>query len=151
MTTVASGFCTSAPAPVLKAMGTKPSAATRAVMSTGRRRMTLPWTIASSTGSPASCFSRMKVTITSPLSTATPESAMKPTAAEIENGMPRSQRATTPPVSASGTQTKTIAACFASPKVAYSRPKISRKQIGTTTMSRARARSRFSKVPPQER
>ena len=35
----------------------------------------------------------MNVTITRPFSTATPESAMKPTAAEIENGMPRSQSA----------------------------------------------------------
>ena len=45
----------------------------------------------------------MKVTITRPFSTATPESAMKPTAAEIENGMPRSHSARMPPVSASGT------------------------------------------------
>ena len=52
----------------------------------------------------------MNVTITRPLSTATPESAMKPTAAEIENGMSRSQSATTPPVSASGTPVKTSSA-----------------------------------------
>ena len=50
----------------------------------------------------------MNVTITSPFSTATPESAMKPTAAEIENGMSRSHSATMPPVSASGTPVKTI-------------------------------------------
>ena len=35
----------------------------------------------------------MKVTITSPFSTATPDRAMNPTAAEIENGMPRSHSA----------------------------------------------------------
>ena len=35
MTTVASGRCTSAPVPVAIAMGTKPSEATKAVISTG--------------------------------------------------------------------------------------------------------------------
>ncbi len=45
--------------------------------------------------------------ITRPLSTATPESAMKPTAAETDIGMPRSQSAATPPESASGTALKT--------------------------------------------
>ena len=45
--------------------------------------------------------------ITRPFSTATPDSAMKPTPAEIENGMPRSHSATMPPVSASGTPLKT--------------------------------------------
>ena len=59
----------------------------------------------------------MKVTMTSPFSTATPESAMKPTAAEIENGMSRSHSATTPPLSASGTPVKTAAASRALPKV----------------------------------
>ena len=39
----------------------------------------------------------MKDTITTPFSTATPDSAMKPTAAEIENGMPRRSSAATPP------------------------------------------------------
>ena len=39
-----------------------------------------------------------ELSITSPLSTATPDSAIKPTAAEIENGMPRSHSARTPPV-----------------------------------------------------
>ena len=39
MTTVASGLCTSAPVPVASAMGTKPSEATSAVMSTGRSRV----------------------------------------------------------------------------------------------------------------
>ncbi len=45
----------------------------------------------------------MALIITSPFSTATPESAMKPTAAETENGMPRSARPNTPPARASGT------------------------------------------------
>ena len=42
MTTVASGRCTSAPTPVLNAIGTKPSEATSAVISTGRSRVRAP-------------------------------------------------------------------------------------------------------------
>lgn len=41
----------------------------------------------------------MKVSITTPLSTATPESAIKPTPAEIDNGRSRRIKASTPPVS----------------------------------------------------
>ena len=88
ITTVASGRCTSAPVPVASAIGTKPSAATSAVISTGRRRVAQPSRIARSTGAPSARSWRMNDTITRPLSTATPESAMKPTPAEIENGMP---------------------------------------------------------------
>ena len=42
MTTVASGRCTSAPAEVDSAIGRKPSEATVAVISTGRRRTSVP-------------------------------------------------------------------------------------------------------------
>ena len=52
----------------------------------------------------------MNEIMTRPFSTATPESAMKPTPAEIDSGMPRSQSAATPPVSASGTPVKTSSA-----------------------------------------
>ena len=38
ITTVARGFCTSAPVPVASAIGTKPSEATRAVIATGRKQ-----------------------------------------------------------------------------------------------------------------
>ncbi len=63
-------------------------------MSTGRSRVTAPRTIASSSVHALAARSwSMKVSITSPFRTATPESAMNPTAAEIENGMPRSQSA----------------------------------------------------------
>lgn len=48
----------------------------------------------------------MKEIITRPFRTATPDWAMKPTAAEIENGMPRIQRKKTPPVKANGTPVK---------------------------------------------
>jgi hypothetical protein len=53
MTTVASGRWTSAPVPVASAMGTNPREATRAVMSTGRRRVSAPWIIASLSSTPS--------------------------------------------------------------------------------------------------
>ena len=48
---------------------------------------------------------------TNPFSTATPDRAMNPTAADTENGIPRSHRASTPPVRASGTPVNTSNAC----------------------------------------
>ena len=42
ITTVANGFCTSAPAPDAKAIGTKPSTATKAVVSNALGRLTAP-------------------------------------------------------------------------------------------------------------
>ena len=91
----------------------------------------------------------MKVSITSPLSTATPDSAMKPTAAETENGMPRSQSATMPPDSASGTALNTSSASRAEPSAANRIRKIITKQAGTTIVRRCRAEARFSNCPPQ--
>ena len=52
MTTVASGRCTSAPTPVLNAIGTKPRLATSVVISTGRSRVSAAWFTASSSGRP---------------------------------------------------------------------------------------------------
>ena len=52
----------------------------------------------------------MALIMTRPFSTATPDSAMKPTAAVMEKGMPRSRSANTPPASAIGTALNTIAA-----------------------------------------
>ena len=57
---------------------------------------------------------------------------MKPTAAETENGMPRSHRASTPPVSASGTALNTSSASRAEPSALNSNSRISAKQAGTT-------------------
>ena len=91
----------------------------------------------------------MKVSITRPLSTATPDRAMKPTAAETENGMPRSHSAKTPPVSASGTALNTSSASRAEPSAPNSSRKISTKHAGTTIISRWRAAARFSNCPPQ--
>src|SRR6056300_943275 len=60
MTTVASGLCTSEPAPTLKAIGTNPREATSAVIRTGLRRVKAPSIIASSSALPLACKSRMK-------------------------------------------------------------------------------------------
>ena len=81
---------------MFSAMGTNPRDATRAVISTGRRRVRAPSTIASVNGRPSARSLRMKVTITRPFRTAMPDRAMKPTAAEMENGMPRNARAAMP-------------------------------------------------------
>src|SRR5690606_26552195 len=79
-TTVASGRCTSAPTPVARAMGTKPRAATSAVIITGRMRSVAARSAASRAGTPARWRSSRVDINTTPLSTAMPESAMKPIA-----------------------------------------------------------------------
>ena len=99
-------------------MGTNPSDATRAVSSLGRRRVKVPSVTASRKGTPPARSWLMKLRSMMPLSTAMPETAMKPMPAEIVNGIPRSQRASTPPVAAKGTQVKTKAACRKLPKPA---------------------------------
>jgi len=66
----------------------------------------------------------MKVIITRPLSTATPERAMNPTPAEMESGMPRSHRPSTPPVRAKGTPVKTSRPSLREPKALYRKMKI---------------------------
>ena len=81
----------------------------------------------------------MYVSITNPFSTATPDSAMKPTAAETENGMPRNQSATMPPDSASGTALKTSSASRPEPSAANRIKNIIAKHAGTTMVSRCRA------------
>ena len=86
MTTVASGRCTSAPVPVARAIGTKPRAATKAVIATGRSRVRAPSRTASGIAVPYATSARMWFSSTKPFRTATPESAMNPTAAETEKG-----------------------------------------------------------------
>src|SRR5260370_41380656 len=77
---------------------------------------------------------------TSPFRTATPETAMKPTAAETENGIPRSAMAKTPPAIARGTAVKTVKANGMLPSATYRAPAIKTRQIGTTSCSRRTAR-----------
>ncbi len=91
----------------------------------------------------------MNEIITTPFRTATPESAMKPTPAEIESGIPRSSNETTPPVQASGTPVKTIAASRAEPKIPVRIAKIRSSASGTTIWSRRLADSSCSNWPPQ--
>jgi hypothetical protein len=91
----------------------------------------------------------MNVSMTSPLSTATPDSAMKPTAEEIENAMPRSHSAATPPVTASGTALNTRRASRHDPSAPSSSRNIRAKQTGKTIMSRCRAAAKFSNWPAQ--
>ena len=129
-------------------MGTKPSEATNAVINTGRRRVTAPCRTACSSDSPCSRMCRMKLIITRPLSTATPDRAMKPMPAEIENGIPRRISAITPPVSASGTPLNTIAASLTDPKAQNNNAKISTSVTGTTIAKRWLAEISCSKLPP---
>jgi hypothetical protein len=89
MTMVANGRCTSAPVPVASTIGTNPGEATSAVINTGRRRVMAPSKMALSSERPSSRRVWMKSIIARPFNTATPDSAMKPTAAEmIDSGMP---------------------------------------------------------------
>ena len=73
-----------------------------AVMTTGRKRANDPSAMASASGMPLSRRWRMAVIITRPLSVATPDRAMKLTAAEMEKGRPRKASANTPPAKAKG-------------------------------------------------
>ena len=87
-------------------------------------------------------------TITTPFSTATPKSAMKPTAAEMLKGMSRSKSEKTPPTAARGMPVKTRRACRIELKVENRSRKIRNRESGTTMRSRFWARSRFSNCPP---
>jgi hypothetical protein len=103
MTTVANGLCTSAPEPLLKAIGKNPSDATHAVMSTGLKRIFVPInTILIRFFIPDSCKRTNSATSTIPFKTATPNSAMKPTPALILKGIPRIDRKNTPPMADKG-------------------------------------------------
>ena len=91
-------------------MGIKPSPATKAVISTGRNRADAP-SIMAVTKSPLFILNAlMNVSMTTPFNTAMPDSAMNPIAAEIDKGMPRTHRANTPPVKASGTHVRIMSA-----------------------------------------
>ena len=104
ITTVASGRCTSAPAPCESAIGRKPMDATVAVISTGFSRDPAPVTMASRSPSPSSSRrARMAASMTMPLSVAIPKSAIRPTEADRLSVSPRIQSAAIPPTAANGT------------------------------------------------
>src|SRR6056297_256227 len=109
-TTAASGRCTFEPIPSASNSGTRPRIATEAVIRTGRRRRSAPTRTASSISRPRARSSLMYETITTPLSTATPNTAMKPTAPGTDRYSPEIQSAKMPPVIANGTFRKISAA-----------------------------------------
>ena len=78
-----------------------------------------------------------------------PNRAMKPTPAEMENGMPRIQRARMPPVVAIGTFKKINSANLPDLNVMYSNEPIKNSASGTATVNRPVASCRFLKLPPQ--
>ena len=113
ITTVANGRCTSAPADVETAIGKKPSIAAVAVSNIGRMRSRVPTNILLLMLFIPSCFNELKrLMSTSPLSTATPNKTINPTPAEIENDIPRTANAKTPPIVASGTAMYIIILCL---------------------------------------
>ena len=91
----------------------------------------------------------MKEIITRPLSTATPDRAMKPTAAEIDSGIPRSHRASTPPVRAKGMPVNTSRPSLTLLNMAKSKVNTSSSATGTTTCKRLAADCNCSNWPPQ--
>ena len=151
MTTIASGRWISLPGPLANSSGTRPSAVMLAVISTGRRRRMAPSRTACARLAPAARNWLKKATITSPLRTAMPSSAMKPTAAGTDKYSPDSHSAITPPTSANGMLARISSAGRTAPKVLNRVRKIAPSAIGTTSASRAAARCWFSNWPPQTR
>lgn len=150
ITTVASGRCTSEPVPVASAMGINPKEATSAVIKTGRNLANDPVNVASC--KPICCCCRNFVIneiMTKPFNTATPDNAMKPTPAEMDNGIPRIHNAKTPPVNASGIPVKTNRASLKFLKVENNSRNTIIKVRGTTNSNRFVADSNCSKVPPK--
>ena len=68
------------------------------IIITGRKRVIAPSTMANIKSWFSSSRRRIKDSIISPFNTATPDSAINPTPAEIDSGMPRNQSASTPPI-----------------------------------------------------
>lgn len=102
ITTVANGRCTSDPGPVLTAIGMKPKLATKAVMSTGLKRLAAPLTVDNFRPIPLPRNALICETSTMPFRTATPNKATNPIPAVTEMYMPRIQRANSPPDNANG-------------------------------------------------
>ena len=113
ITTVASGLCTSAPAPLLNAIGRKPRDATNAVINTGRNLTFVP-DITTLRLLPTLLLlillnSEMS---TIPFKTATPKSAIKPMPALMLNGMSRKAKNKIPPIADNGIEVKIKTPCL---------------------------------------
>src|SRR6266853_3988719 len=144
-TTVANGRWTSDPMPVARAAGTIPSMATTIIMRTGRIWASAPRITASRASIPISLRLRLiSETMRTPLITATPNSEMKPTAADTLKLMPRRYSANTPPTSENGTLSSTSPAYVVDPNVKNNNAKITAIVTGRMNVSRLRARARFS-------
>lgn len=118
ITTVASGLCTSAPELVESAMGKNPRDATRAVISTGRKRVSVPWKITCFKSFIPSLRKELNSAIrTIPFKTATPKRAMKPIPADMLNGIPRRYNAKIPPIADNGIAVKIRKLCLNERKV----------------------------------
>ncbi len=104
--------------------GKRPKMATIDVMRIGRRRSSAPATIASSR--PMPCPRRVEIqrTMSTPSMIATPNSAVKPTALDMFRCMPRTYRASTPPMQAKGTASSTTTAARRESNVTHSSTKI---------------------------
>ena len=142
---MARGRCTSAPEPVLRAIGKKPMLATMAVIKTGRRRSSVPCLIRAYISPTPSCSSLLNVpTRTIPFNTATPKSAIKPIPALILKGKPHTSKANTPPIALIGIAVKIKLACLSEENVKYRSANIKNSEIGTAIISLRLAASRFS-------
>ncbi|MNS54142.1 hypothetical protein D3C72_869230 [compost metagenome] len=149
ITTVANGFCTSAPALCDIAIGKKPNEATVAVIKTGRSLIFVPSITRLITSSQPSFSSWLNVPIsTIPFNTATPNNAIKPIPAEILKGIPRRINANTPPIALIGIAENIKLACFIELNVKYKSIKINNREIGTAIINRLDAFCKFSNVPP---
>ena len=149
MTTVARGFCTSAPALLLNAIGKNPKLATAAVIKTGLNRIFVPSMTRCKISVHPSFSNWLNVPIsTIPFKTATPNNAIKPIPALILNGIPRNNNANTPPMALIGMAVKIKLACLMLLNVKNSKINISNKDTGTAIINRLLAFCKFSNVPP---
>ena len=149
ITTVAKGFCTSPPAPVLMAMGIKPKAGTKAVINTALNfDLVACITIRIESCHPSAFNLLNSETNKMPFKTATPNKAINPTPADILNGISLAHKAKIPPIADNGMAVYINKPCFTEPKAKYNNKKIRNKAIGTTTLNLSFAAVIFSKDPP---
>ena len=149
MTTVARGRCTSAPMLVASAMGTNPNEATSAVISTGRSRLETALDYGFLYGQTLRPELTDKAHQHQAVETATPESAINPTPAEIVNGIsaePQGKNPTSEGQRHSGEHQRRQPHRVKPGKEQHENKN---NASGTTTINRSRAAIRFSNCPPQ--
>src|SRR6185437_12087475 len=106
--TSANGRCESVPTPVASATGSRPNAATSAVIMIGRNRRIAPWRMASPRSVPSRRSSLTYEMYTTAVCTDTPNSARKPMPEDTENGVLVSHSATIPPTGADNSTPATV-------------------------------------------